>query len=70
VPKDEKKLKKFLEIRKISEKRQFILQEKLIRPEWCCCTLVVDSRMVAQNVCDQAVDRMWQNSVDNPHVEA
>jgi len=70
VPKGEKELMKFMEIREISEKRQFILQEKLIRPEYCCCTLVVDSRMIAQNVCDQAVDRMWQNSIKNPRVEA
>ena len=69
VPMDEQKLRKFIETKAISEERQFILQEKLVGPESCSCTLVVDSRIVAHNTCDQSVNRMWQNSIENPSVD-
>ena len=70
IPKDAKKLEKFLDSKKISEERQFIVQEKLIGPESSSCTLVVDSRVIAYYVSDQSVDRMWMNSVERPQVDA
>lgn len=66
IPKDAKQLARFLDIKKISKNRQFIVQEKLIGPEVASFTIVVDSRVIAQIISEQAVNQMWMKIVDRP----